>query len=1101
MFRFRDFMVEFRPVNVSRILALAAAAVLAGCAAPGDEAVASRSAASSMYPDLVVTAVDVPPSVMPGASFEVEIEVCNQGGVWAPWNELAVLSSEDAVIDELDPVLFTMPVWELGPGACARVSAPVVAPTAVGQHVLGARVDFYDSLYEDDESNNTAAATLIAGYDPDLVVERVRGPAATAPGMPVAIDVRVCNHGQSWISGADVELYLSPDDQITTADTPVGWFYTSELGPGDCESGGAEVHVYAEHDGHVLGAIVDPYDGFIELDETNNAGAGGVLQVGWDADLVITAIDAPPSTLPGQPLPVDVTVCNQGFSPSSYSDVEVHLSEDDQFDPAFDLLAGAAPIPYLDPGACAQARVPAYLHAGPEGAVWLGAVVDRWDSVIELDDDNNTRLSDPVGVGWGPDLVVTTVTGPTSGWPWEDVQATARICNHGQAPSMGTSVRFYFAGASPFGPHLGLFWGPGLEPGACANVPGTAFAPGVPGGHVLHAVVDPEGSVPELIESNNTGAGPRVAVGWDADLVVSSVTPPPGTFLPFATPLVVVSVCNHGRAPGGDVPVLLRVSRDAEPSSNDAFAGEGYAPWLEPDTCAHVPIPASLNVPEDGAYHLIAEVDPFDMAVEILDDNNATASGVIGIGYGADLVVTAIAAPPSVLPNELIHFSVTACNQGQMTSPYSEVEITASVEDEYGPVMEVFLGHAPVHHLPPSQCVAVPVQASAWLVGAYQLRAVVDRWDYVSEILEGNNAFQGGLMGVGYDADLVVTAVSGPPSAMPGASIDVSVRVCNLGQGWSAGAPVEVYFSSDPEIAPGDMPMGWADAGSLAPDACVDVPVPVYAHWQPDVYVLGAIVDPYRYVPELVERNNARAGERIGVGWDADLVVTSVSGPPTALPWMDMTVTARVCNHGQSPSYGAWVDAVLSADPDVGATDLLMGGAPVSSLEPGACEDLTILAHPPVPSGVYTLGAVVYSGGAPELIADNNARAGGLLGVGHDGDLVITAVTGPASAPVWSEIVVSVEVCNQGQAPTYDTWLDVVLSSDGSVDAGDIPVGSAGVGMLEPGACRTVELPVWPFQPEGNYVLGALIDPGNNVWEIIESNNATAGASIELTPY
>jgi subtilase family serine protease len=277
--------------------------------------------------------------------------------------------------------------------------------------------------------------------------------------------------------------------------------------------------------------------------------------------------------------------------------------------------------------------------------------------------------------------------------------------------------------------------------------------------------------------------------------------------------------------------------------------------------------------------------------------------------------------------------------------------------------------------------------------------------------------------------------------------------------------------------------------------------VTAYAHWEPGAYVLGAVVDPHRWIPELIEDNNTAAGDRIGIGYEADLVVAQVSGPPSAQPWTDFAVTARVCNQGQGTSYGAMLEPVLSADADVGTGDLLIGSVPVPMLEPGACHDLSTMVTAQVFSGVYTLGAVVRTSGAIELIADNNARAGGLLGVGHDPDLIVTTVTGPASAPAWGEIAVTVEACNQGQGQSYSTLLDVVLSSDSSIDPGDLPAGSVWIDPLAPGACQTLNVPVYPYQPEGSYVLGARVDPVGHVWELIETNNATAGGAIELTPY
>jgi subtilase family serine protease len=1487
--RFRDLMGNCPHDIVSRsgataavrVAGLVAVALLTGCMAGAPAGATDQAVqASSMDPDLVVRAVSGPPSATPWTTIEVRVEVCNQGGGWAPPSIVAVVTSDDSAIDGLDPLLATAQVWDLAPGGCRRVTAIGPSPGMFGRHVLGAITDRDQWVYEDDESNNAAAGSaLLVGHDPDLVVERVRGPVTAAPGAQVSIDVRVCNRGQSWTPGAGVELYLSDDAAITSSDQPIGWIQTSDLAPGACDDRSALAPVWGPPGAHVLGAIVDPYQSIFELDEDNNARAGDALHIGWDPDLVITDIDGPPSAMPGSPVHVSVTVCNQGQSPSGYSQLEVHVSEDDALDPMLDPLVGNFPIPYLEPAQCTTARVPVSLYVGPEGAYRLGAIVDPWSSVPEIIEDNNQRLGDLIGVGYGPDLVVagvtgphsawpgegfqararvcnqgqgpssstgvrmfvspegqddgqypspplawvpwlapgacasvtgpvfapgepggyvlgavvdpeggpqgsvpeliesnnagagqriavghdadlvvtavtpppgtllahgqafvsarvcnhgrapsggapvdlrvsrdaelsgddmpvgygpapwlqpdacanvamhayfsvpeegayyliavvdpnddvveilddnntgasdrvgighsadlvvtsivtppsvlpgasfqvavtvcnrghtsssftevevtalgesaaapafevflgqvpipylpqgqchtarmpasvygpdgeyrlaaevdrwdyvseilednndfrggflgvghgpdlvvTGVSGPTSWWPYENFQATARVCNQGQGPSPGTSVRLFVAAdgqsdGEPEGPSWPpgppLAWVPWLAPGACASATGPVFAPGEPGGYVLGAVVDPEGGpqgwVSELIESNNTGTGQRIAIGHDADLVVTAVTPPPGTLLQYGQAIVSARVCNHGRVPSQGAPVELRVSRDAALSGDDMPAGQDHAPWLQPDTCANVPVHAQLSVPEEGAYYLIAVVDPYDSVIEILDDNNAGASERVGIGHSADLVVASIVAPPSALPGASIEVAVTVCNRGQMSSPFTEVEVKASVEPSSAPGYEVFLGQAPVPYMQPGQCHTVRMPAGVYgPPGVYRLAAVVDRWDSVSEILEDNNAFQGGVMGVGHDADLVVTAVSGPPSALPGAALDLTVRVCNQGQAPSWGAPIEVYLSADSEIGlPGDIFVGSAQADHLAPAACADVPVTAYAHFEPGAYVLGAIVDPHRWLTELIEDNNARAGDRIGIGFEADLVVAEVSGPPSAQPWTDFPVTARACNQGQGTSYDATLEVVLSADADVGdgAGDLLIGSVPVPMLAPGACHDVSTMAMAQVFSGVYTLGAVVRTTGASELIADNNGRAGGLLGVGHDPDLVVTAVTGPASAPVWGEILVTVEACNQGQGQAPGTALDVVLSSDASIDvgaAGDPPVGSAWIDPLAPGACQTLNVPAYPFQPEGSYVLGARVDPVGNVWELIESNNATAGGAIELTPY
>jgi hypothetical protein len=57
-----------------------------------------------------------------------------------------------------------------------------------------------------------------------------------------------------------------------------------------------------------------------------------------------------------------------------------------------------------------------------------------------------------------------------------------------------------------------------------------------------------------------------------------------------------------------------------------------------------------------------------------------------------------------------------------------------------------------------------------------------------------------------FEPDLVVSAVSGPPSAQPGTTFEASLTVCNHGTTPSHGTNVEVVLSSDDSIAPPDFP-------------------------------------------------------------------------------------------------------------------------------------------------------------------------------------------------------------------------------------------------------------------------------------------------------
>ena len=60
-------------------------------------------------------------------------------------------------------------------------------------------------------------------------------------------------------------------------------------------------------------------------------------------------------------------------------------------------------------------------------------------------------------------------------------------------------------------------------------------------------------------------------------------------------------------------------------------------------------------------------------------------------------------------------------------------------------------------------------------------------------------------------------------------------------------------------------------------------------------------------------------------GDEPDLVISSVSGPPSALPGGHFTTTVTVCNQGSSASYSTHVEVSLSADDVVTPSDPIAG--------------------------------------------------------------------------------------------------------------------------------------------------------------------------------
>ncbi|RKH50021.1 CARDB domain-containing protein, partial [Corallococcus aberystwythensis] len=170
-------------------------------------------------------------------------------------------------------------------------------------------------------------------------------------------------------------------------------------------------------------------------------------------------------------------------------------------------VSGPTPPPYL---------------SDPSSPLFLGARVDMGNQVVELREDNNTRVTSRLVLGSGPDLVVRSVTAPTGLTRNSAFTAQVQLCNegnvgvYGYAPleliiSTETSLYVPGQGQPPYTQvqvPVGGVTVSSLAVGQCTLLPVQGFVmppasarPGQP--LYLGALVDAPNSLPELLEDNN----------------------------------------------------------------------------------------------------------------------------------------------------------------------------------------------------------------------------------------------------------------------------------------------------------------------------------------------------------------------------------------------------------------------------------------------------------------------------------------------------------------------------------------------------------------------------------------------------------------------
>lgn len=332
------------------------------------------------------------------------------------------------------------------------------------------------------------------------------------------------------------------------------------------------------------------------------------------------------------------------------------------------------------------------------------------------------------------------------------------------------------------------------------------------------------------------------------------------------------------------------------------------------------------------------------------------------------------------------------------------------------------------------------------------------------------------------EVDLVVLALEPSPAA-PDAGDNVTFRanVQNRGSG-DAGA-FRVAFEVD------DVSLGNASVGGLAAGATVTVASPAWRA-APGNHNARAVADSGGEVAESDEGNNERSASlTVAAGPEPlpDLVVRDVSWSP-AQPSAGSVVrlNATVANEGSAAARDFVVRFLLDG--------LVAGEVAVNaSLAPSAARNVSCCLAGPLGAGEHEARVVADATNAtPEASEGNNERTETIrVAGGARPDLRVRALALSPEAPAAGDrVAVTAVVENRGAGNA--SAFRVALLADGDL------VGEVALPGLEAGAARNVTLPAWNATA-GNHVLRAVADPGNEVAEGDEANNALS-VNVTVAP-
>lgn len=984
--------------------------------------------------------------------------------------------------------------------------------------------------------------TVTRLHPSDLVMTAVSGPQQGFAGQIIQVPNTVSNIGEGGAGRFLVGIYLSADSIITKDDVLIGAWKVMSLAAGASASATTDCSISSQFPPgtYYIGAIADYFEIYdqYESDETNNSITGNQIQIEI-GDLAMTEVSGVPGQgLTGQSILVTNTVTNTssetttpGFLVGIYFSEDAVITQNDTF-------LGYRAVSSLAPGASSTDATAVVVPATvPSGTYYVGAIADFTNSVSETDETNNILTAQNAISITGPDIVMTSVSGPVSARSGEVIEVSNTVTTRadgGGAPDF--YVVLYLSTDNVITTsdiYIGLRWLPGLEPGATSTDPTGVMIPATvpPGTYHLGAIADnvsvqegleewayQEDNAKETDETNNVIAGNQITI-LGPDLAAASVNA--AASVRTGAPIHFSSTITAGTA-GGAAPqseAAFYLSTDATITTSDTYLGKRTVPGLPPGGSSSAE--TVLTIPPGfapGTYYIGVIADYDNKVIESDETNNGLAGNQVTI-TGPDLVMTAVSGPATALSGApfAVNNAVTAAATGG-SAPYFSVGFYLSTDDMIT-TSDVLIGTRSMATLAygntsaDATTIAVPNTVAP---GIYYLGAIADYDNRTADSDRANNALAGNQITV-TGPDLVVTAVSGPASGFTGGTMIVSntIAASAAGGGVSGILYAGIYLSEDAAITTSDTLIGYRSVPGLASgeSSVAETTVTIPAGIAGGTYYIGAIADYGNGIVESDETNNSLTGNQIAIT-GSDLTMTFVSGPAAGMRGQNITVSNAVTANaagGSAPWFS--VGIFLSTDSIITASDTLIGSRSVPGLAPGATSSANTVVTIPanLAPGVYYIGAIADNYWIPCFECDptgyqvsesdetNNALAGNTISIIPD--LTMTAVSGPATGLAGGSITLATTVsASAGGSGASAFTVGLYLSSDSTITKQDRQLGTRSVSSLASGASSTANTTV--ILPSdllpGVYYLGAIADINNSVPESDETNNTLAGNQIEI---
>ncbi|MEM7351250.1 MAG: CARDB domain-containing protein, partial [Acidobacteriota bacterium] len=849
----------------------------------------------------------------------------------------------------------------LQPGESTLLTLVWDSTDQLGSRLLTLQLDSENVVREIDEAGNTATVEVVVQAAPegvDLAIASseitVIPPAPTILPIELAVSAVVRNLGRTDATDVAVRLWLGE---------PVGNPLGEVLLPFLAQRSSAVANfTHLLTGGEPVAFTLEATSAAVEDDTANNSGTVEVTPTP-SIDLEVTEADLAIAENPvvlGGVANFDVELRNRGTFDAPVTDVTFSIA-DGSSEQEIDRRAIG-----FTAGQVLQQSV-AWV-ADQAGDFSLVVQVDAEGQLLEIDEGNNrAELAFTVTEFTQSDLEITL--DPPAGEPRDGdrLELQATVINTGGVASPATLVRLFDGEPLPSSPVIAQATAPALAVGQTATVTLLWDTLGQAGNHLLTAVVDPDGTVPEIDEDDNAAqinlqvlpppAGVELEV-TAGDIAFDPILP---SELPTSV-TVTVGLRNLGSQAAAQARVVVW---DGAPGSSNLIHDRRLD--VAERTDASFTFTYLLTTP---AASLTVVADPDDEWTEVDEANNQVIA-TLDTEPTFDLEVTPadleLLTSPALL-DSVLEFRVTARNRGTRDLPQSAT-LRATVSD--GTVSQEIQSQ-PIA-VPAGGSLTVPVFWQASLSGALELRIELLANGFTETDASNNTA----TLAFAVDLEQPNLVVRGsnlvfvPDPAFEGNTVTIQATIENASP-VAADAFDVVAYDGDPASGAPQV------AGPVTVSAAGSSTQTVSLTWSsvPGVdRAVFVVVDPDDRIAELSEDDNLAIRELQVIGLPDPAISAASIGltPAFPRPGDPVTATVDVANLGEQGATGLAV-AIFDADPQAGG-QLLAPEARIDLAAGGTASANFALTTDPASDELTVFAVVNGDGAVAERSAANNTAS------------------------------------------------------------------------------------------------------------------------------